>query len=159
MVCSYLLHLVWHHSHFQTAQKNSAYNSGLFIFVALGVTSFSFSNCTEDLGLQLWSVHIYCTWCDIVLIFKLHRRTQLTTLVCSYLLHLVWDHFHFQTAQKISAYNFGLFIFIALGVTSFSFWNCTEELGLQLVLLYTVWKFKWRHTCAINMNRSWFSIF
>ena len=25
--CSYLLHLVWHHSHFQTAQKNSAYAS------------------------------------------------------------------------------------------------------------------------------------
>ena len=23
-------------------------------------------------------VHIYCTWCDIILIFKLHRRTQLT---------------------------------------------------------------------------------
>ena len=23
MTCSYLLHLVWHHSHFQTAQKNS----------------------------------------------------------------------------------------------------------------------------------------
>ena len=24
------------------------------------------------------SVHIYCTWCDIFLIFKLHRRTRLT---------------------------------------------------------------------------------
>ena len=26
MVCSYLLHLVWHHCHFQTAQKNSAFS-------------------------------------------------------------------------------------------------------------------------------------
>ena len=24
------------------------------------------------------SVHIYYTWCDIILIFKLHRRTRLT---------------------------------------------------------------------------------
>ena len=31
-----------------------------------------------------------------------------------------------------------LFIFITLGVTSFSFSNCTEELGSRLVLLYTV---------------------
>ena len=31
-----------------------------------------------------------------------------------------------------------LFIFITLGVTSFSLSNCTEELGLRLVLLYTV---------------------
>ena len=29
-------------------------------------------------------------------------------------------------------------IFITLGVTSFSFSNCTEKLGLRLVLLYTV---------------------
>ena len=26
------------------------------------------------------SVHIYCTWCDIILIFKLHRRTRLMPL-------------------------------------------------------------------------------
>ena len=31
-----------------------------------------------------------------------------------------------------------MFIVITLGVTSFSFSNCTEELGLRLVLLYTV---------------------
>ena len=27
VICSYLLHLVGHHSHFQTVQKNSAYAS------------------------------------------------------------------------------------------------------------------------------------
>ena len=27
VICSYLLHLVRHHSHFQTAQKNSAHAS------------------------------------------------------------------------------------------------------------------------------------
>ena len=27
---------------------------------------------------KAWYVHIYYTWCDIILIFKLHRRTQLT---------------------------------------------------------------------------------
>ena len=27
---------------------------------------------------KAWSVHIYCTWCDIILIFKLQRRTRLT---------------------------------------------------------------------------------
>ena len=31
-----------------------------------------------------------------------------------------------------------LFIFTAPGVTSFSFSNCTEDLGLRLVLLYIV---------------------
>ena len=25
-----------------------------------------------------WYVHIYYTWCDIILIFKLHRRIRLT---------------------------------------------------------------------------------
>ena len=28
---------------------------------------------------KAWYVHIYYTWCDIILIFKLHRRTRLTT--------------------------------------------------------------------------------
>ena len=50
---------------------------------------------------KAWSVHTYYTRCDIILIFKLHRRTP-----------------------------------------------------LRLVLLYTVWKFNWRHTRVINMNRS-----
>ena len=27
---------------------------------------------------KAWYVHIYYTWCDIILIFKLHRRTRLT---------------------------------------------------------------------------------
>ena len=27
---------------------------------------------------KVLSVHIYYTWCDIILIFKLHRRTRLT---------------------------------------------------------------------------------
>ena len=27
---------------------------------------------------KTWYVHIYYTWCDIILIFKLHRRTRLT---------------------------------------------------------------------------------
>ena len=27
---------------------------------------------------KAWSVHIHYTWCDIILIFKLHRRTRLT---------------------------------------------------------------------------------
>ena len=26
---------------------------------------------------KAWNVHIYYTWCDIILIFKLHRRTRL----------------------------------------------------------------------------------
>ena len=38
--------------------------------------------------------------------------------------------------QKIGERD--LFIFIALSVTSLSFSHCTEELGLCLVLLYTV---------------------
>ena len=29
-------------------------------------------------GRKAWYVHIYYTWCDIILIFKLHRRTRLT---------------------------------------------------------------------------------
>ena len=45
-----------------------------------------------------------------------------------------------------------LFIFIPLGVTSFSFSNCTVEIGSRLVLLYTVWNFEWCHTRVINMN-------
>ena len=28
---------------------------------------------------KAWYVHIYYTWCDIILIFKMHRRTRLTT--------------------------------------------------------------------------------
>ena len=35
-----------------------------------------------------------------------------------------------------------LFIFITLGVASFSFSTCTEELGLCLVLVYTVLTFE-----------------
>ena len=27
---------------------------------------------------KVWYVHIYYTWCDIILIFKVHRRTRLT---------------------------------------------------------------------------------
>ena len=27
---------------------------------------------------KAWYVHIYYAWCDIILIFKLHRRTRLT---------------------------------------------------------------------------------
>ena len=42
----------------------------------------------------------------------------------------------FENTWKIGKRD--LFIFIALGVTSFSFSNCTEELGVRLVLLYTV---------------------
>ena len=28
---------------------------------------------------KAWYVHIYYTWCDIILIFKLHRGTRLTS--------------------------------------------------------------------------------
>ena len=35
-----------------------------------------YSKHLEDM--KALSVHIYYTWCDIILIFKLHRRTRLT---------------------------------------------------------------------------------
>ena len=43
------------------------------------VSKRDFNKVTYDLenGKAL-SFHISCTWCDIILIFKLHRRTQLT---------------------------------------------------------------------------------
>ena len=58
-------------------------------------------------------------------------------------------------------YNIGksyLFACIALNVTSFTDSNCTDELGLCLVLTYTVWKFGWRHTRVINTIIRWRSI-
>ena len=34
------------------------------------------------------TVHIYCTWCDIILILKLPRRTGLTSLSSTYSLKI-----------------------------------------------------------------------
>ena len=47
VICSYLLQLVWHHSHFQTAQKNSSHASFFLHSLKIRMTSHPCNKYTQ----------------------------------------------------------------------------------------------------------------